>query len=75
MNNTLDILRRWILTLPLAGGVAALVPARVAAGDVSSSAVRVQRLAWAGIRIEVAGAVLFVDAIAPDPANGQEGPA
>lgn len=75
MNNTIDILRRRILALSLAGGVAALVPACVAAAEGSSSDVRIQRLAWAGIRIEVDGAVLFVDAIAPDPANGQDGPA
>jgi L-ascorbate metabolism protein UlaG (beta-lactamase superfamily) len=75
MNDTIDTVRRSILTLPLAGGIASFVPACLAAADVSSSAVRIERLAWAGIRVEVADAVLFVDAIAPVPANGQPGPA
>lgn len=35
----------------------------------------IQRLAWAGIRLKVAGVTLFIDAAAPSPSDGAPGPA
>jgi L-ascorbate metabolism protein UlaG (beta-lactamase superfamily) len=32
------------------------------------------RLAWAGVRLELSGVTLFIDAITPDPQSGQPGP-
>ena len=41
----------------------------------AARATRIEKLAWAGIKLELGDVALFVDAIAPDPANGQPGPA
>jgi L-ascorbate metabolism protein UlaG (beta-lactamase superfamily) len=56
-----------------AGSAAARVAASSERKDLSS-AVTLQRLAWAGVKLELPGVALFVDAIPPDPANGQPGP-
>lgn len=47
---------------------------RVAAAGDTTFALRFQRLAWAGIRLELGEVALFIDAIAPDSKAGQPGP-
>ena len=39
-----------------------------------AATISIQRLAWAGIRLEFGNVALFIDAIAPDASNGLKGP-
>jgi len=69
--------RRSMLAAPLAGGmtgVLGVAATEVAVANRATVPLKIQRLAWAGTRIELGGVTLFIDAIAPDPAGGQPGP-
>jgi L-ascorbate metabolism protein UlaG (beta-lactamase superfamily) len=70
------ITRRTLLKIPAAAWAGAAFGADAAdRGTVPAGAsLKLGRLAWAGVRLEVAGITLFIDAIAPDPAAGQPGP-
>jgi len=58
---------------------AGMLPLARMTGAVATTAaephpLQIQRLAWAGIRLELGDVTLFIDAIAPDPKSGQAGP-
>jgi L-ascorbate metabolism protein UlaG (beta-lactamase superfamily) len=70
------VTRRALLTIPAAACAAVAFGGDSddhAAGSVAAP-LKLERLAWAGVRLESAGVTLFIDAIAPDPAAGQPGP-
>ena len=46
----------------------------LAAGAPATAGMKVQRLAWAGVRLQVGAVAVFVDAIAPNPQIGIAGP-
>ena len=54
------------------GGI--LSPAVLAADSAPSTGLTLQRLTWAGLKLEFGSVALFVDAINPDPQNGRTGP-
>ena len=66
--------RRSLLAGILAGSAVRVSSSR--AGTVSKpNGLSIQRLAWAGIKLEAGGVAVFIDASAPDPASGAAGPA
>jgi L-ascorbate metabolism protein UlaG (beta-lactamase superfamily) len=70
-----DLTRRSLMAGALAVPImVSSSPAR-AATAASPAGIAVQRLAWAGIRLELGDAAVFIDARAPDPENGAPGPA
>jgi L-ascorbate metabolism protein UlaG (beta-lactamase superfamily) len=73
---SMQISRRSLLA---ASGIALMSAARgsplaVSEADARAAHLHLQRLAWAGVRLELGGVTLFIDAIAPDPGSGQPGP-
>lgn len=69
-NPTRRSLLAGAISLPLLGRLSVAS----AATRPQLAGVSIQRLAWAGVKIELAGVALFIDAVAPDPANGVIGP-
>ncbi|MCC7635367.1 MBL fold metallo-hydrolase [Stenotrophomonas rhizophila] len=53
--------RRVFLSSLAAGATAALLPVSQATARPSSDVLRIQRLAWAGIRLQLPGSTLFID--------------
>ena len=64
----MSLSRRSLLITPLAAWASSLVWSKTASPASESHPVTVQRTAWAGIRLELIGVTLFIDAIAPNPA-------
>ncbi len=58
--------RRAFLSGLAAGATAALLPVSHATARPASAGVRIQRLAWAGIRLRLPGASLFIDPLTND---------
>ena len=70
----MSLSRRSLLIAPVAAWASAATWSKTVTTVGDSHSVSLQRTAWAGVRIEHAGATLFIDAIAPNPADGQPGP-
>ena len=68
--------RRTFLQTALAAPlVTGLSSSRVTAStELASSALLIERLAWAGIKLQCGSVTLLIDARAPDPDNGVAGP-
>jgi L-ascorbate metabolism protein UlaG (beta-lactamase superfamily) len=73
MSKTIDIERRAII---LAAGVAPLIAAAAhgATHDTGTTAIKIQRLAWAGVKLELDDTAIFIDARAPNADDDAPGP-
>ena len=63
--------RRRFLAGCAAMSAAALLPGRAALASTVAPALRIQRLAWAGIRLQLPGATLFIDPLVDPQAWGE----
>lgn len=63
MNNGIKIRRREFLSACGALSAAALLPCETLFASEDAGALRIQRLAWAGIRLQLPQATLFIDAL------------
>lgn len=70
----MSLSRRSLLIAPVAAWVSAVTWSKSVSPAGESAPVTLQRTAWAGVRLEHAGVTIFIDAIAPNPAEGQPGP-
>lgn len=69
------ITRRRLLASALGTSALATVSPLVRAQSASGTGVLLQRLAWAGVKIESSGVAVFIDARAPDAEDDAPGPA
>jgi L-ascorbate metabolism protein UlaG (beta-lactamase superfamily) len=71
-----EVSRRKLLATSVSALLAPTLASAAAQGASASAGphVNLRRLAWAGVRLDLANVTLFIDAITPDPDSGQPGP-